>query len=143
MKMLCTAVTLTIPLAAFAGDLEQRHPLRKTLVEVIRSSNEYSYLKGTKFRIKRIWASDEWAYLCGFVVEQNGAIERTDGQPDLYQIILKKKDSKWLPVANLNGPVAEGGKAECSLAAGGWVSAAALQVLAEEQQKQFGRRKGT
>lgn len=139
MKKLLFAIAtlvLVIPIATFGGDVGQT-PLRKTLIESVRSSEDYSYLKGTKFQIKRIWASGNWAYLCALAIEEHGEIQSTDGQPDLYQIVLKREGGNWVPVANMDGPTTEGQKPVCSIAARGELSEVTLKALADEQQKRF------
>lgn len=142
-KPLLAVAMCVVSACSLAKDLDRSDPERKVILDDIRSSKEYSHLSENKFVVKRIWASDQWAYLCAMVLE-DGSYQRTDDSIDVYQIILKrrglalsKQGVKWIPVAQENGLAESPNKIHCRIADEQGLSDKTLENIADEYKKRW------
>jgi hypothetical protein len=83
--------------AANAADVPASHPEYKSLLEASHSILEPD---GGTFRVIRLWASDRWAFLCALALDQHQNLIRTEGNIDLYMVILKRTPT-WVEAGGL------------------------------------------
>lgn len=102
-KRLIICVLFCFSAFSFGQDLERGSPERKAILDSIRSTERFSYLAGTQFDVKKIWASKNYAYVCALVINKDGQYNRTDEQLDVYQVILVKQKDQWIPKAEASG----------------------------------------
>lgn len=128
-SIIITLLLTTVPLATHAGDLSRTDPQRKVILDDIRSQlNGY---QGSRFDVKRIWASDQWAYVCALIIS-DGYYQRTDEAYDVDEFIARKQGGKWRLQARNGGLAGSKQQVDCQMIAGKTLSDATLQVLSKK-----------
>lgn len=115
---------------AQAGKPGRDDPVRKDIVAAVRHHPAFGKFKGSKLDIRRIWASEQWGYLCMLVIGQDGQHLRTDEAYQVHQIVLRHDEGKWTPVAQIEG-LSESSKAvQCAADPSGQITDAFLEGVA-------------
>lgn len=92
----------TVPV--HARDLPSGDLVRKDIIAAVRQHPAFTdALKDVKLDVRRIWASAQHAYLCALPIDRHGHYQMTDGWYDVYQIVLKRDQAKWVLAARVDG----------------------------------------
>ena len=100
-KLLASSLLFLLPYALQAADLAKNDSTRTEILKAIHADKDHELTPGTKFDVRRAWASKKFAYMCGLYMGKDGYYEMTDDQYDQAQIILIKKTNGWTPVLNM------------------------------------------
>lgn len=89
---------------ALARDLPARDPVRKDIIAAVRQSPEMAAsLRSVKLDVRRIWASEQHAYLCALPIDARGHYRLIDGWHEVYQMVLVRQDDRWQLAARIDG----------------------------------------
>jgi hypothetical protein len=126
-----SAAVLAMTGPAQAGKPGRDDPVRKDIVAAVRHHPAFDRFKGSKLDIRRIWASEQWGYLCMLVIDKDGRHQGTDGAYDVHQIVLRHDEGKWTPVAQIDGLSESSKTVQCAADPSGRITDAFLQGVAD------------
>ncbi|CBL46961.1 Hypothetical protein HDN1F_33780 [gamma proteobacterium HdN1] len=103
-------MALMVPICSLghAEEIGRHDPQRTHLISAVKRHPHFaSNLAGTRLHIQRMWASDQYAFVCFYPMNSRSGYRMTDGWYDNYQVILNWTPHGWMPIAEVGPTLVE------------------------------------